>query len=162
MAYTSEESLKNAFATGQMWYFSRSRNELWHKGETSGKTQELLKIRTDCDHDALLARVRQKGGACHRGSYSCFGDKDFSLPGLYSVVADRLANPRSGSYTAALNDELLREKILEEAEEVTKAGTRDEIVWEVADVLYFLTVLMAKHGVNYDAVVRELARRRWK
>jgi phosphoribosyl-ATP pyrophosphohydrolase/phosphoribosyl-AMP cyclohydrolase len=162
LAYSSRESLKNVFTTGQMWYYSRSRNQLWHKGETSGHTQELMKIRLDCDGDALLARVRQKGGACHMGSYSCFGGMDFTLPGLQAVVRDRLANPRPGSYTARLNDDLLREKILEEAGEVTRARTRDEIIWEAADVLYFLTVLLAKNGVGYNEVMRELAGRRWK
>jgi phosphoribosyl-ATP pyrophosphohydrolase/phosphoribosyl-AMP cyclohydrolase len=162
LAYSNRESLQNVFTTGQMWYFSRSRNRLWRKGETSGHAQELLKIRTDCDGDALLARVRQKGCACHNGSYSCFGGMDFSLPGLLAIVRDRLADPRPGSYTAGLNDDLLREKIREEAEEVTRARTRDEVVWEAADVLYFLTVLLAKSGIGYDDVLRELAGRRWK
>jgi phosphoribosyl-AMP cyclohydrolase / phosphoribosyl-ATP pyrophosphohydrolase len=78
------------------------------------------------------------------------------------VVQDRLANPRPGSYTSQLNDGLLREKIMEEAEEVTRARTRDEVIWEAADVLYFLTVLLAKAGIGYDDVLRELAGRRWK
>jgi phosphoribosyl-ATP pyrophosphohydrolase/phosphoribosyl-AMP cyclohydrolase len=160
LAFSNRESLQKSFADSAMWYFSRSRNKLWRKGETSGSTQELIKIRTDCDRDTLLARVRQKGNACHKETYSCFGGMNFSLSGLYAVIQDRLANPRPGSYTARLDDVLLREKILEEAEEVTKAGTRDEIVWEIADVFYFLTVLMAKNGVSYDDIVRELARRR--
>jgi phosphoribosyl-ATP pyrophosphohydrolase/phosphoribosyl-AMP cyclohydrolase len=162
LAFSNRDSLRRTLAERRMWYFSRSRNQLWRKGETSGHTQELLKLRPDCDGDTLLARVRQQGHACHKGSYSCFGNMSFSLPGLYAVVQDRLANPRPGSYTARLDDVLLRAKIMEEAEEVTRAGTRDEIVWEVADVLYFLTVLMARNGIRYEEVVSELARRRWQ
>ncbi len=162
VAYSSKESLQRTFASGKMWYYSRSREKLWMKGETSGNIQKFIQFRVDCDSDTLLAKVAQDGVACHLGSYSCFGDKNFSLKQLYKVVQDRFANPKPGSYTATLTDELVREKILEEAKEVVEAKEKDEIIWEAADVLYFLTVLMAKSGVTYDDVLNELNRRRKK
>ncbi|MDD5090343.1 MAG: bifunctional phosphoribosyl-AMP cyclohydrolase/phosphoribosyl-ATP diphosphatase HisIE [Candidatus Wallbacteria bacterium] len=159
LAYSNEESLRRMFETGRGCYFSRSRGKLWEKGETSGHIQEFMRIRTDCDRDALLLTVRQHGPACHTGSYSCFGAKKFTHSGLYRVIEDRFKNPRPGSYTATLTKELVREKMMEEAQEVVEAVTRDELVWEAADVLYFLTVLIAKEGITLDEVLNELRRR---
>ncbi|MDD2716144.1 MAG: bifunctional phosphoribosyl-AMP cyclohydrolase/phosphoribosyl-ATP diphosphatase HisIE [Candidatus Wallbacteria bacterium] len=159
-AFMNKESLLRTFETGEVCYFSRSRNSLWHKGETSGNIQKFLKIRTDCDRDSLLITVRQSGAACHQNSYSCFGDRRFSLYELYDVVRDRFENPKQGSYTSSLTAEMICEKILEEAQEVVEAKKRDEIIWEAADVLYFVTALLAKKGVSIDDVLHELRRRR--
>ncbi|MFP4081134.1 MAG: bifunctional phosphoribosyl-AMP cyclohydrolase/phosphoribosyl-ATP diphosphatase HisIE [Candidatus Aminicenantes bacterium] len=160
LAYSSRESLGRTFETGRVWYFSRSRNKLWMKGETSGNFQKFLKVRTDCDGDALLMTVDQKGNACHTGTYSCFGNKAFSLKELYDVLLDRMKNPSPESYTSSLTEKALGKKIMEEAEELAEARKKEEIIWETADMLYFISVLLAKKDVPLDAVFQELKLRR--
>lgn len=162
VAYSNKESLRRTFASGTMWYYSRSRDTLWMKGETSGNLQHLCRFRRDCDGDALLATVRQQGVACHRGTYSCFGDKRFSLNELYEVIRDRFNNPVSGSYTATLTDEKVKEKLLEEMQELIEAREKEDVIWETADVLYFVTALLAKRGIDFGDVLNELRRRRGK
>jgi len=160
LAYSSRESLEKTFATGNACYFSRSRGKLWMKGETSGNVQEFLKVRTDCDGDALLLTVAQTGHACHTGNYSCFGNKLFSLEELYGVIEDRLRNPVPDSYTAQLTGTKVAKKIREESEELIEAGAREEIIWETADLLYFVTVLLAQNEITFADVLNELRRRR--
>ena len=162
LAYANKASLRRTFDTGLMTYYSRSRRQLWTKGETSGNTQQFIRFRADCDADTLLATVQQTGVACHTGSYSCFGDQKFSLQELYAIVDDRFTSPRPGSYTATLTTQKIHEKLLEEVEEVVEAQSYEHIVWEAADVLYFLTTLLAKQCVRFDDVLNELRRRRRK
>ena len=162
LAYSNEESLRKAFEIGNMCYFSRSRGKLWMKGESSGHVQKVLKLRADCDHDTILVTVAQKDVACHTGSYSCFGDKEFNMTELYRVIQDRFENPVPGSYTATLDDVKVKEKLMEEAQEVIETNTRDEVIWEAADLLYFLTVYLVKKNVSFDEVLHELRRRRKK
>jgi len=162
VGYSNKESIRKTFETGKIWYFSRSQNKLWLKGETSQNFQNLIQLRADCDRDAILALVIQDNYACHTGSFTCFGDRKFSLYELYEVIQDRIQNPSPKSYTASLTDDKLAEKILEEAQEVVEAKDRDHIIWEAADVLYFLTVLLAKKGIQIDEVLAELNRRRKK
>jgi phosphoribosyl-ATP pyrophosphohydrolase/phosphoribosyl-AMP cyclohydrolase len=133
------------------------------KGETSGHTLKLLRLRADCDRDAILAVAAPAGPVCHTGDFSCFSaDRRYPWEFLQSIISERLKNPVPGSYTAALDHELVREKILEEAGEVCTAKTHDEVVWEAADLLYFTTVLMTQEGVTVEEVFGELDRRHKK
>jgi len=160
VAWSSRESLARTFESGRAWYFSRSRKRLWMKGESSGNVQEFVRIRTDCDGDTILLTVRPKGPACHTGKYSCFGDRSFSLTELSDVIRERLDRSVPGSYTASLTEARVKEKVLEEAGELAEARIRGDIVWEAADVLYFVCVLLAKNGIPLEDVTGELRRRR--
>jgi len=163
MGYANKEAFEKTFATKKLTFFSRTRNCLWTKGETSGHFLEVVKLRADCDRDTVLATVRPIGGACHTGSWTCFGsdpDERSTLERLYGTIAERFANPKPGSYTATLNDKRVREKVMEEAEELTDdAETKEDIIWEAADLLYFVSVLMYKEGVNWQDVYNELDKR---
>jgi phosphoribosyl-ATP pyrophosphohydrolase/phosphoribosyl-AMP cyclohydrolase len=159
--FADREAIAETFTRGNLCFHSRARNVLWMKGEHSGNTLKLLRIRADCDRDALLATVEPAGPVCHTGAWSCFGTgRDYTWRGLQSVIADRFRNPAPDSYTATLDDELVREKVREEADELCTAKTHDETVWEAADLLYFATALMTRSGVTVEEVLAELDRRR--
>jgi len=163
MGYSNKEAFEKSFETGKLTFFSRTRNKLWTKGETSGHFLELVKMRVDCDRDTVLATVIPHGGVCHTGSFTCFGsepDAKSTLERLYGTISERFSNPRPGSYTATLDAKRVREKVMEEAEELTDdAESKDEVIWEAADLLYFVSVLMYKEGVTWQDVYNELDRR---
>jgi phosphoribosyl-AMP cyclohydrolase / phosphoribosyl-ATP pyrophosphohydrolase len=189
LAYMNRESLSRTQETGETHFWSRSRNILWHKGATSGNTQKVVGIRKDCDGDALLIHVKQKGVACHTGTFSCFDvNRTLSGPGggsgdstdgarmnrgslgevigaLSRLIHDRNVERPEGSYTAKLlNDGIDRilKKVGEEAGEViiaAKNHKQEEILWESADLLYHLMVMWEAEGVQPAEVARELAGR---
>jgi phosphoribosyl-AMP cyclohydrolase / phosphoribosyl-ATP pyrophosphohydrolase len=172
VAYMNEEALKKTRQTGEVHFFSRSRNELWHKGAASGNTLALKAIRYDCDGDALLALVEPKGPACHTGERTCFHRGELEpaaphevLPRLERTIADRARRRPSDSYTA----ELLKDpnkagaKVLEEAEEVVRAARQEEndrVSEEAADVLYHLAVLLRGRELGLADAERVLDGRR--
>ncbi|HET7567413.1 MAG TPA: bifunctional phosphoribosyl-AMP cyclohydrolase/phosphoribosyl-ATP diphosphatase HisIE [Gaiellaceae bacterium] len=158
LAWMDAEAERRTRETGEAWFWSRSRQELWHKGETSGNVLRVEELRDDCDGDALLVRVRPAGPACHTGSLSCFA------PELWRTVVERVRDRPEGSYTAALADagvERAAQKLGEEAVEAAIAATaRDgRLVSEAADVVYHLYVLLAVAGVDVAEVEAELASR---
>ena len=160
--YANKEAFEKTFECGKLSFFSRERQTLWTKGETSGNFLEVIKMRADCDRDCVLATVIPTGPACHTGSWTCFGSdpqEKSSMGRLYNIIADRFANPKPGSYTATLDAKRVREKVEEEAEELCEADTKDEVIWEAADLLYFVNVLMYKEGVTWKDVYDELDRR---
>jgi phosphoribosyl-ATP pyrophosphohydrolase/phosphoribosyl-AMP cyclohydrolase len=157
LAYANAEAIARTRATGELHLWSRSRNELWHKGATSGHTQRVHALRADCDGDALLALVEPNGPACHTGERTCFHHGDLAtapheaLPALERTLAARAAERPDGSYTVALLDDPPRigEKVREEAEEVARAAREEadeRVDEEAADVLYHLTVLLHSRG----------------
>ncbi|HTU86175.1 MAG TPA: bifunctional phosphoribosyl-AMP cyclohydrolase/phosphoribosyl-ATP diphosphatase HisIE [Solirubrobacteraceae bacterium] len=172
LAYMNAESLRLTRETGEVHFFSRSRQELWHKGATSGNTQAVKAIRYDCDADALLALVDPSGPACHTGERSCFhrGDMEAgapfeALPVLERTIAERAATMPQGSYTARLLEDpaYAGAKVQEEAEEVVRA-TREEsderVAEEAADVIYHLAVLLRGRGLTIADAERVLDGRR--
>ena len=160
--FANAEAVHKSFDCGRLTFWSRSRNELWTKGDTSGNVLQVVKMRADCDRDCILATVLPTGPACHTGSWTCFSsavDEKSSMGRLYNVIADRFANPKPGSYTATLDAKRVREKVEEEAEELCEADGKDEVIWEAADLIYFVNVLMYKEGVSWKDVYDELDRR---
>ena len=171
LAYMNEESLERTRATGEMWFWSRSREELWHKGETSGNVQRLKALRYDCDNDAFVALVEPAGPACHTGERTCFyrGDMDLApaeaLAALERTIAERRDAQPEESYTASLLADPARigEKVEEEAEEVARAArseSDERVAEEAADVLYHLAVLMAARGLSLADAYEALNGRR--
>ncbi len=160
LVYSSADSLRAAVAERRGIYWSRSRSELWRKGETSGAVQELLRVEADCDRDALRFTVRQSGGFCHLETRSCWG-AGRGLGELERRLIERLAGAEPGSYTARLagDSDLLAAKLAEEAAELAEAETGDEVVWEAADLFYFTLVKLAANGSRLEQVARELDRR---
>ena len=171
LAYMNAEALERTRATGETHFWSRSRNELWHKGATSGNVQRVRDLRFDCDLDAVLALVDPAGPACHTGARTCFhnGGREAApheaLPGLERTIAARRDERPEGSYTAKLLADplLIGDKVREEADEVARAagGESDErVAEEAADVLYHLTVLLASRGLGLDRALDVLNGRR--
>lgn len=172
LAYMNAESLEISIKEGYTCFYSRSRRELWRKGATSGNTQQIVSIRTDCDRDTLLIDVIKNGPACHTGSESCFfndivrsEDEAFSYENLYKMLVGRKVEKKEGSYTTYLfekgTDKILK-KVGEECTEViiaAKGGDKEETVFEIADLLYHLTVLMIDQGITINDVTAELAKR---
>jgi phosphoribosyl-ATP pyrophosphohydrolase/phosphoribosyl-AMP cyclohydrolase len=161
LAYSNADSLRAAIDQRRGVYWSRSRGELWRKGDTSGAAQELLRVEVDCDRDALRFLVRQQGGGfCHRGSWTCWGPAD-GLRALELRLGDRLAAGDDASYTRHLADDpaLLAAKLTEEAAELAAADSREDLVWEAADLVYFAAVSLARAGVPWHDVLAELDRR---
>ena len=173
LAYMNRESLEVTMAEGRTCFWSRSRQELWRKGETSGNVQRVVDITADCDQDALVVRVNKEGPACHLGTDSCFNDlvwrgdepEPFDLEGLYNLLVGRKASLPEGSYTTYLFqkglDKILK-KVGEESTEVIIAGkARDkaETIYEIADLTYHVMVLMVELGISVEEVRGELASR---
>ena len=190
LAYMNQEAIKLSLKSGKTHFWSRSRQKLWMKGESSGHTQAIEEMYFDCDKDALLVKVKQTKAACHTGKYSCFfnrvrddyelvdeGEKFFSpdqvygidasvLKELYEVVVDRKEKPKQGSYTNYLFDkglDKILKKVGEEAAEViiaSKNQAKDEIIYEVSDLIYHLIVLLVDQEVGLDDIYKELRKRR--
>ena len=186
LAYMNKESLEKTLETGYTWFYSRSREKLWQKGETSGNVQQVKEISYDCDGDTLLVRVHQTGVACHTGSYSCFSGRRIGesnqelavvppkdetslaeiLYDLYSVIQDRRLHPVDGSYTNYLfekgQDKILK-KVGQEAVETVIASKnmrKEDILYEMGDLWYHCLVLLAFHNIRPEELFAELMSRR--
>jgi phosphoribosyl-ATP pyrophosphohydrolase/phosphoribosyl-AMP cyclohydrolase len=179
LAYMNEESLRKSLESGQTWFWSRSRNELWNKGATSGHTQQIVSLHYDCDGDTLLVKVQQNGPACHTGAYSCFyregagaaekstasqqeEDRFGPLSRLEATIAQRDAERPEGAYTTYLFekgvDKILKKVGEETAEVIIAAKNRDqeELRAEAADLIFHLMVLLREQGIPFDGVLQEL------
>jgi len=169
LAYMNDEAIELTRKTGYMHYWSRSRNAIWRKGETSGNVQKCIELMTDCDGDAILARVEQTGVACHTGTYSCFSKdplhQEDIIQVLWRVFDERKKNQSDSSYTCKLlkNRNLLLKKVAEESSEViiaAKDKSRKELIYEAGDLMYHLMVLLYDEGISMDEVYGELEGRR--
>ena len=173
LAYMNKESLAITIDERRTCFWSRSRQELWRKGDTSGNVQHVVSITADCDGDALVVEVVKDGPACHTGSESCFFNeiylsdelKQFSYEGLYHLIEGRKTNPKEGSYTTSLFDkglDKILKKVGEECTEVIIGGRKEdkeETVYEIADLCYHVMVLMVQMGITVEDITRELEKR---
>lgn len=174
LAYMNEESIKLTLETKKTWFYSRSRKKLWNKGETSGNFQAVKKISYDCDGDAVLLEVEPLGPSCHTGEMSCFFNNVFNEEGdnssnilerLYARISDRRENPAEGSYTNYLFDkgiDKILKKVGEETSEViiaSKNNSKDEMTYEISDLVYHLLVLMVDRGLSINDIKKELNKR---
>ena len=172
LAYMNEKSLKKTLETGETWFFSRSRNELWNKGATSGHKQTVKKLSYDCDGDTLLAEVEQIGAACHTGAKSCFyttmfesEEKVFEIGKLFDLIKERKETPVEGSYTNYLFDkgiDKILKKVGEECAEVIIAAKNPdltELQYELSDLVYHSMVLMVERGLELKDIAEELKKR---
>ncbi|MBQ2888640.1 MAG: bifunctional phosphoribosyl-AMP cyclohydrolase/phosphoribosyl-ATP diphosphatase HisIE [Firmicutes bacterium] len=173
LAYMNEESLAISLAEKRTCFWSRSRQQLWRKGEESGNVQHIVSITADCDEDALLVKVTKEGPACHTGKESCFHNpvyldaavQKFTYQGLYDLLLGRKNQPQEGSYTSYLFDkglDKILKKVGEESTEViiaAKAEDRAETVYEVADLCYHVLVLLVHAGIPLEEITAELSRR---
>ena len=173
LAYMNRESLKITLEEKRTCFYSRSRQCLWRKGETSGNVQRVVSITADCDKDALVVDVIKSGPACHTGAESCFFNpvyvsdelKQFTWQGLYELIEGRKTNPKEGSYTTYLFDkglEKILKKVGEESTEVIIAGSKrdkEETVYEISDLAYHVMVLMIELGISVEDITKELEKR---
>ena len=173
LAYMNAETLALTIAEKRTVFWSRSRQEIWRKGETSGNTQQVVSITADCDGDALVVEVIKKGPACHTGAESCFFNsvylsdevRQFSWQGLYELIRGRKTQPKEGSYTTYLFEkgiEKILKKVGEESTEVIIAGAKkdkEETVYEIADLAYHVLVLMVELGISVEDITREEEKR---
>lgn len=173
VAYMNKESLRISMEEGMTCFFSRSRQELWRKGETSGNRQHIVSIKADCDFDSLVVEVVKDGPACHTGAESCFNDtlftseerKEFSFDSLYKLIEGRKTDKKEGSYTTYLFDkgiDKILKKVGEECTEVVIAGKaedKEETVYEISDLAYHVMVLMVQMGISINDIIDELAKR---
>ena len=173
LSYMNREALEITVEEGYTCFFSRSRQELWRKGETSGNRQKVVSITSDCDNDALVVEVIKDGPACHTGAESCFfnleyvnpDDTPFAYQALYEMLEGRKSSPKEGSYTTYLfekgMDKILK-KVGEESTEVIIAGAKndkEETIYEIADLAYHIMVMMVEQGIELKDVTAELAKR---
>jgi phosphoribosyl-ATP pyrophosphohydrolase/phosphoribosyl-AMP cyclohydrolase len=173
VAYMNKESLAISMEEGRTCFWSRSRQELWRKGETSGNVQRIVSITADCDGDALVVKVEKSGPACHTGKESCFYQpvyesedlQEFSLDGLYGLLVGRKIEKKEGSYTTYLfekGDDKILKKVGEECTEVVIAAKNNdnaELVYEIADLCYHTMVLMVQKGISLETIRKELSSR---
>ena len=173
LAYMNAETLALTIAEGRTVFWSRSRQEIWRKGDTSGNVQHVVSITADCDKDALVVEVVKDGPACHTGAESCFFNeayvspelKQFSWQGLYELIQGRRDRPQEGSYTTYLFEkgkEKILKKVGEECTEVIIAGEKEdkaETIYEISDLAYHVLVLMVQAGITVEEITRELEKR---